>query len=285
MLEIEGLNKAYDGFRLKDVSFSLEEGYIMGFIGRNGAGKTTTLKAMMNLVKPDGGSVKMFGREFGENELACKQQVGFMLGGINYYPKKKLAAITKVVRRFYDSWDEAAYRRYMERFGLREEKRVDQLSEGMKVKYNLALALSHQARLLILDEPTSGLDPVSRDELLTLFQTLIEDGRRSILFSTHIISDLEKCADYVTYMKEGEIVFSKSREELLAQYRVVRGPLGELPGQRDKLIGVKENAFGFNGLARTEDLPVMKGIESARADIETIMIHLEKEDLHETPDL
>lgn len=285
MLEVRSLNKSYEKFRLKDVSFSLEPGYIMGFIGRNGAGKTTTLKAMMNLVHPEGGSVEMFGREFREQEEQCKQDVGFMLGGVNYYPKKRLSVIGKVVRRFYENWDDRAYLGYLERFGLDQSKRVDQLSQGMKVKFSLALALSHQAKLLILDEPTSGLDPVSRDDLLELFQELIESGERSILFSTHITSDLEKCADYITYIQNGEIVASKAKDDFLEEYRAARGPLERLhPEVEAKLIGIKENAFGFTALVRREDLPI-DGIELAKADLETVMVHMEKEAQHEQPAL
>ena len=203
ILSIQNLSKHYEKFTLKDVSFSLEKGYIIGFIGRNGAGKTTTLKSMMRLVHPDGGKVTVFGLDFAENELACKQKIGFMLGGVDYYPKKKLRTIAEVTSCFYTEWDNAEYERRLAAFELDPEKKVDELSAGMRVKFSLALALSHHAQLLILDEPTSGLDPVSRDELLLLFQDLIEDGEHSILFSTHIISDLEKCADFITYIKDG----------------------------------------------------------------------------------
>ena len=195
ILEIKDLSKKYEKFELKNVSFTMEEGYIMGFIGRNGAGKTTTLKTMLNLVHADSGSVSVFGTS---NEYEIKQKIGFMFGGISYYPKKRLRTITSVTKQFYDGWDDNIYQDYLRRFKLDDNKRVDELSDGMKVKYALALALSHNAKLLILDEPTSGLDPVSRDDLLELFQELIEDGQRSILFSTHITSDLEKCADYIT---------------------------------------------------------------------------------------
>ena len=170
ILEVEGLCKTYPAFRLRDVSFAVEPGAIMGFIGRNGAGKSTTIKTMLNLVHPDGGRVTMFGRDFYADEPACKQQLGVVLGGVDFYPNRKLGVITDVTRRFYAGWDEEKYRHYLSLFALDETKKVSQLSSGMRVKYMLALALSHDARLLILDEPTSGLDPVSRDELMELFQ-------------------------------------------------------------------------------------------------------------------
>lgn len=162
ILEVEGLRKTYPAFRLRDVSFAVEPGAIMGFIGRNGAGKSTTIKAMLNLVHPDGGRVTMFGRDFYADEPACKQQLGVVLGGVDFYPNRRLGVITNVTRTFYDRWDENKYRHYLSLFALDETKKVSQLSSGMRVKYMLALALSHDARLLILDEPTSGSTRVTR---------------------------------------------------------------------------------------------------------------------------
>ena len=185
VLEITNLCKKYPSFELKDVSFTMNEGSIMGFIGRNGAGKTTTIKSILNFVHPTSGSIKFFGKEMSENEDEIKQLTGYAPGGINYYPMKTLKKITKITKSFYPEWNDELYRKYMTAFKLDENKKPKELSEGMKVKYNLVLALSHGAKLLILDEPTSGLDPVSRDELLTIFEKLRDKGT-SILFSTHI---------------------------------------------------------------------------------------------------
>lgn len=218
VLEVRGLCKTYPAFTLKDVSFDVPQGAVVGFIGRNGAGKSTTLKSILGLVHPDGGDVRFFGQDARQNERAFKEQIGVVLGGIDFYPKKKVATITDVTRRFYSNWDETKYRHYLELFGIDESKRVDQLSSGMKVKYLLALALSHNAKLLILDEPTSGLDPVSRDELVELFRAIVADGQRSILFSTHITSDLEKCASHITFIKDGEIFHSSTVAEFMAAY-------------------------------------------------------------------
>lgn len=214
VLEIKNLCKKYSSFELKDVSFSLKEGSIMGFIGRNGAGKTTTIKSILNFVHPSSGSIVFFGKEMIGNEDEIKQLIGYAPGGINYYPMKTLKKITKITKSFYPSWNDELYEKYMEAFKLDENKKPKELSEGMKVKYNLVLALSHGAKLLILDEPTSGLDPVSRDELLTIFEKLRDKGT-SILFSTHITSDLEKCADSITYIKQGQIVDSSSKEDFI----------------------------------------------------------------------
>ena len=215
-LEVRNLCKVYPAFTLQDVSFTVPAGSVTGLVGRNGAGKSTTLKSLLGLVHPDGGEVRFCGMDTAENEKAFKEEIGVVLGGIDFYPKKKLKTITAVTKKFYVNWDEEAYRRYMALFALDENKRVDQLSNGMRVKYLIALALSHGARLLILDEPTSGLDPVSRDELVQLFKALVADGQRSVLFSTHITSDLEKCADAIVYIKEGKVYQAASMQEFMS---------------------------------------------------------------------
>ena len=219
VLSVRGLCKRYGSFALRDVSFDVAPGSITGFIGRNGAGKTTTLKSLLDFVHPDAGEALFFGRPLSADEFGVKQAVGFASGGFGFYPLKRLRTVTDVTRRFYPSWDETAYRRYLALFALDENKRVKELSEGMKVKYALALALSHRARLLVLDEPTSGLDPVSRDELLEIFLQLAQDEGISILFSTHITSDLEKCADHIVYLRRGEVAADADADALRARYR------------------------------------------------------------------
>lgn len=218
VISVKNLTKQYPKFTLSDVSFELEKGKITGFIGRNGAGKTTTLKSLLNLVHPDSGTIKFFGKTFNEAETEIKQQIGFVSGGISYYPMKKLSTITAVTKSFYKDWNEEDYKKYMAKFKLDEEKTPKQLSEGMKVKYALTLALSHNATLLLLDEPTSGLDPVSRDDLLEVFLHLCKQRGITILFSTHITSDLDKCADNIIYIKEGKILQSCSKPDFLSRY-------------------------------------------------------------------
>lgn len=215
VLEIEGLVKAYPRFRLDEVSFSVPEGCIMGFIGRNGAGKTTTIKSALGLVHPDAGSVRFFGMDMQEHEAQIKQHIGYASGDIGYYPRKKIADIVSITRRFFQEWDEDRFQEYLDIFSLDVEKTPSELSQGMKVKMNLALALSHNARFLLLDEPTSGLDPVSRDELLTIFGYLRDRGA-TILFSTHITSDLDRCADWITYIREGHLVASQEKASFIA---------------------------------------------------------------------
>lgn len=284
ILSVQNLCKRYEKFSLKDVSFSLDSGYIMGFIGANGAGKTTTLKSMLGLVHKDSGSVRVLDRDFDQNELELKQHIGFMFGGVDYYPKTVIKRITDVARRFYNNWDDSIYESYMRRFALDENKRPSELSHGMRIKYSLVLALSHHAKLLLLDEPTSGLDPVARDNLLELFQELIEDGERSILFSTHITSDLEKCADFITYIENGRIVESRTKDELLDAYRLVKGTNEQLGGVESRLIASKAHSFGFTGLIRTADLRQEDGLTAELPSLEDIMIyHAKKEAAYEKP--
>lgn len=281
LLEVRDLVKRYEKFTLDRVSLSLEPGYIMGFIGRNGAGKTTAMKAMLNLIQKDGGTVTVDGMDFSENEPLCKRKIGFIMGAFNCYRRSTVKTVAEVTRRFYEDWDEAVYRGYLDRFAIDERKKVSELSEGMRVKLALAMALSHNARLLILDEPTSGLDPVSRDDLLDVFRGIIEDGTRSILFSTHIISDLEKCADFITYIKNGKILASKDVESFKADYRLVSGEREQMERHRASLIGYKAHAFGFTGLIRAEDTAAFSDCRTANADLESIMIYTEQEEGHE----
>ena len=228
-LTVEGLTKRYPSFTLDRISFTLERGHIMGLIGKNGAGKSTTLKSILNLVSPDEGKIEMLGRPFPAREMECKQKTGVVLGGIGFYQHKSLEVITAVTRRFYQAWDQGAYERYMREFDLDPRKKVKELSEGMRVKYLIALALSHGAELFIFDEPTSGLDPVSRDELLEIFRALVADGTRSILFSTHITSDLEKCAGDITYIKDGKVLASMEKGAFLQSFQHLRTPEDTAP--------------------------------------------------------
>lgn len=219
IVTVQKLTKTYPDFRLKEVSFSLEKGKITGFIGRNGAGKTTTMKCMLNLVHPDSGEIRFFDKPIFQNETELKQRIGYSTGTINWYPRKKLREIVQVMQRFYDTWDEEAYEKYRTLFGLDETKAPLEMSEGMKVKCNLLLALSHRAEILILDEPTSGLDPFSRTELLELFLEIKKQGV-AVFFSTHIISDIEKCADDILYILNGYNLDKMSKKEFIQTYSV-----------------------------------------------------------------
>ena len=217
IVELKDVCKTYPAFRLKDASFSLEAGRITGFIGRNGAGKTTTIKSMLNLIHTDSGEISYFGMPLQGHETEIKQRIGYSTGTVSWYPRKTIREIVSVTKSFYPGWDESAYRQYLTLFSIDENKKPIELSEGMKVKFNLLLALSHRAEVLILDEPTSGLDPFSRDELLELFKTLRAHGV-TILFSTHITSDLERCADDIVYISRGEIRANLPKAEFLREF-------------------------------------------------------------------
>lgn len=221
-LEISGLCKDYPKFHLNNVSFSVKYGEICGFVGRNGAGKSTTLKSVLGLVHPSAGNVRFFGMDFKNNEDRIKQLIGFSGGAVDYYKRKKIRDIVSVTKTFFETWDDDRYESLLERFELDKDKTPSELSEGMKVKLNLALALSHRAQFLILDEPTSGLDPFSRSEILELFRDLAKE-KTAILFSTHIISDLEKCADRIVYIRRGEIVASETKADFISRYSSFEG--------------------------------------------------------------
>jgi ABC-2 type transport system ATP-binding protein len=270
-LIVSDVRKEYPSFTLDSVSFRIPKGYIMGFVGENGAGKTTTIKSILNIISRDGGSVTIFGKDLDEHELEIKHDIGYV-SGETFYPKKKLKDITRVYRRFFSHWDHEVYREYMGKFNLDEDKRLDQLSKGMGMKYSIALALSHHARLLILDEPTSGLDPVARDTLLEVFQSLVAEAEVSILYSTHITSDLEKCADYITFIQNGRIIESAQKDDLMDNYRLVNGSQDDLARIEDRLIAYKTNAFGFTGLVKSADIHAGEGISTGKPSIDDIII-------------
>ena len=221
ILRVESLCKKYPSFSLKNVTFTINAGEIMGFIGRNGAGKTTTLKSIMNLLHYDSGTIVAFGNDMKIYELENKQRIGFALSELNYYPNRTVKQMVSVTKKFYKDFDQAKFDKLAKLFNLDMKKKLEALSSGMKVKFSLAIALSHSAELLILDEPTSGLDPISRDEILDIFRSIVKDGERAILFSTHITSDLDKCASNITYIHKGEIKFSGTKDDFINSYLLI----------------------------------------------------------------
>ena len=272
-LKVQGLCKEYPSFRLQDVSFELVPGSITGFIGRNGAGKTTTINSMLSFVRPDGGEISFFGLPWAEHDREIKERIGFVSAGMTYYTRKKLKAITAVTKTFYPGWDDGAYRKYMGAFGLDEEKTPAELSNGMKIKYALALALSHGAELLILDEPTSGLDPVSREELVEVFLKLKDEGK-TVFFSTHITSDLEKCADRILFLQNGCLKADDALDSFRDAWRIAECA-GDIPADlKAAACGACRIRDGYTVLVRKEDAGAFGTRE---ATLEEIMIHLEKE--------
>lgn len=279
LLEVKNLCKSYPSFKLEDVSFSLPKGYIMGFIGKNGAGKSTAIKCIYNLIKKDKGDIYLLGKKLEDiSELELKQDVSLMLGGMDIYSTSKIGQIGEVVSSFYKNFDNETYNRLLKKFELDKNKKFKELSNGMKSKFLLTLAMSHKAKLLILDEPTSGLDPYSRDQLLEEFQNYIQDGERSILFSTQIVSDLESIADYIGYIKEGKIIDFATKDDFVSSYKIfsTKKEVGEHIDP-SILVGVRESSVSFEGLIRSEDASRMpEGIELSEPSIEEIMIFNER---------
>ena len=278
ILEIKNIFKSYPSFELKNISFTIEPGKIIGFIGRNGAGKTTTLKCIYNLVKPTSGEVLYNGTSIVDIEANYKQDVAMLIGEMDYYSTKTVKALTSVTKRFYKNWDDNKYHNYLKEFGIDENKQIKALSSGMKVKYGLALALSRGAKILLLDEPTSGLDPVSRDELMDIFIDLVNDNEHAILFSTHVISDLEKCADKLIYIKKGEIIVNDDVANFEASYLHYAGDSELFAHDKDKFIFYRDRQGKFEGIIKIENnLEIDESkIEKRKATMEEIMVAFER---------
>lgn len=278
MLHVEALEKSYADFRLDNISFDLPEGYIMGLIGPNGSGKTTTIKAILNMTERDGGKITVFGKDNIASEQEIKRDIGAVFDSSSFVDEWTMADVEKAYTLFYPAWDSEKYWSLLSRFRIGKTKKVKELSKGMQMKLMLACAFSYDARLLILDEPTSGLDPVSRDELLDILCEYIEDGRRSVLFSTHITPDLEKIADYITYIHLGQLIFTGTKEDFADSFRVVRGDRKELtPGLEARLIGLRTFPTGFEALIRKEDLAVAGRLECVPASIDDIVVFMSRQ--------
>ncbi len=249
ILEVVNLRKEYREFTLKDISFSLPRGYIMGLIGPNGAGKTTTIKLIMNIINPDGGKVSVFGRSYRDSEEEIKNRIGYV-GETQYFFEDMTVDWTeRFISAYYEKWDPGMFDSLIKRFGVSRTKKTKELSKGMKVKLSLALALAHHPQLLILDEPTSGLDPVVRREILDMLLDLIQDDGKSVLMSSHITEDIEKIADYVTYIVDGNITLTDEKENILSSWKKIhiKGELAT-PWIKSKLKAVQENIFGISGM-------------------------------------
>ncbi|MGN9165117.1 ABC transporter ATP-binding protein [Tissierellaceae bacterium HCP3S3_D8] len=255
ILEIDNLTKEFQKFKLNNVSFKLEPGYIMGFIGANGAGKTTTIKLIMNLLKKDSGSIKVFGKDHIKYEKEIKDRIGFVYDESYFYPNFTMEQMKNVIAPFYTQWDEKLFLKYMKDFNLNIYQKIKDLSKGMKMKFSLGLALSHNADFIIMDEPTSGLDPIIRRELLDILYEIIQDERRAIFFSTHITSDLEKIADYIAFIDRGEMVFTKTIDDIFDDYKMIKGDNSLLDSiDTDRFIGLRRTNIGFEGLVEEKDI-------------------------------
>ncbi len=272
-VEIRNLCKNFDTFKLNDISFSLPQGYIMGLVGPNGAGKTTTIKLMLNMLQKTSGDIKILGLDSVTEQNRIKESIGAVFDTNYFVQDWTVKEVERYVGMFYSTWDSAKYKSLLSKFGLSPDKKVKDLSRGMQMKLMISCALSHDARLLILDEPTSGLDPVARDELLDIMTEFIEDGKRSILFSTHITSDLDKIADYITFINQGTLFYTGTKDEFIDGFRMVKGGQNDITtGQESKMIGIRKYSTGFEGLVKTQDLRFYGNLVCEPVSIDDIIV-------------
>lgn len=244
-IEISGISKKYDGFTLDNVNLVVPRGSIMGFVGQNGAGKTTTIRALLNIIRPDSGSIKIFGQTLGENEAAIKSRIAVVFDELPFHECLNASQLDRIMGEIYPKWDSGVFAAYLERFSLPRKKKFSQFSKGMKMKLQIAAALSHGAELLVMDEATSGLDPVVRSEMLDVFLEFIADEGHSILMSSHITSDLERIADSITFIHAGKILMSDHKDSILEDHRIVKcsdTDLGSIDG--DDIISIRKSQFG-----------------------------------------
>ena len=249
VVELRSIEKNFKNFQLKDFSLSVKKGFITGFIGGNGAGKSTTIKLIMNLLKQECGTVSVFGLNYKEHEREIKQRIGFVYDENIFFEHLTLKEMKNMIKPAYDNWDDAVFEHYVDVFELPLKKKIKTFSKGMKMKASLAVAFSHSAELLIMDEPTSGLDPISRKELLGIFQDIMQEENVTIFFSTHITTDLDQIADYISFIHRGELIFTKELYEIEEEYALVKGTLDLLDRDMEKeFIGIRKANSGFEAL-------------------------------------
>ena len=281
LIEVKNLNKTYPGFSLKDVSFKVPGGCIMGLIGENGAGKSTTIKAILDLIHTDSGNIRVLGKDIRKKGKEIREDIGVVLDGASFHETLRAKEIGKFMGKIYQNWDEKYYQRLLKTFNIPGNKPIKNFSTGMKMKLMIVAAMAHHPKLLILDEATSGLDPVARDEILDLFFGFIEDGEHSVLIASHITSDLDKVADYVTMIHNGSILFSEEKDQLLEDMGILRCGEEELAGLTDvHVVGVRKNPYGVEALIRGREYVKRRYPElvTDRTNIEEIMLYSVRRD-------
>ncbi|MBD7945832.1 ABC transporter ATP-binding protein [Psychrobacillus sp. Sa2BUA9] len=278
VVEFTNVTKRFKDFTVKNIDLQVKQGFVTGFIGANGAGKSTSIKMMMNLLRPDVGEIKLFGLDYKKHEKAIKERIGFVYDGNVFFEGLNMKDIKRIVAPAYKHWDDKVFYQYIEKFELPLNKAIKTFSKGMQMKASLAIALSHHAELIIMDEPTAGLDPIFRRELLDLLQELMVDGNRTIFFSTHITTDLDRIADYIAFMQSGELVFNQSIHDVAENYAIVKGRLDLLDRDTEKaFIHVHRATTGFEALTdNTKAVSNIFGDSVAidHASLEDIMYHL-----------
>ncbi|MGD7045693.1 ABC transporter ATP-binding protein [Jeotgalibacillus proteolyticus] len=277
VIDLQNVTKTYKDFSIPTMNLQVKQGYVTGLIGANGAGKSTTLKLIMNLIQPDTGNVNVFGQDYASHEKAIKERIGFVYDGNVFFEGLNLKDIKRIVGPAYKHWDDRLFYQYVEMFELPLKKPIKTFSKGMQMKASLAIALSHEAELIIMDEPTAGLDPVFRRELLDLLQELMLDGKRTILFSTHITTDLERIADYIAFLNRGELVFNQTVHEVSETYALVKGWTDLLDRDTERsFVHVKRASTGFEAL--TDNVNEVREVFGSsvmieRATLEDIMFY------------
>lgn len=275
-IEINGLQKHYTGFDLGPIDLCLPQGCIMGLIGENGAGKTTTIRLILNTIRQDGGSIRLLGRDNREDILQSREEIGVVLDEVGFPDCLNAKQINRVMGLSYKNWDESLFFDYITRFDLPESKPFKDFSRGMKMKLSIAVALSHDPKLLILDEPTSGLDPVVRDEIVNIFSEFTRDESHSILISSHIVSDLEKLCDYIAFLHRGKLMLCEEKDLLLSEYCFLHCTAQELAAlPADAVIGKKETSYGVSSIARRTAVPT--GLKTSPISIEDLFVFMVKE--------
>ena len=272
ILEVINLNKAFTDFKLDNVSFNLEKGCIMGFIGQNGAGKTTTIKLILNAIGKTSGQIKVLGKDNIKEEVFVKSQIGYVPDEDYFMSTSTLQNHADALQVFYDNWSEDIFNNYVAKFKIPLKQKIGEFSKGMKTKAMFALAFAHQPNLLILDEPTAGLDPVARIEILDMLREFVADGEKSVFFSTHITSDLDKVADYITLIHGGKIIESLSVDKLEEKYIVLTGGMEELKGLEHEFIGIRKGEITFEGLILREKAnEYFKHIKGINPSVENLL--------------
>lgn len=241
-------------FSLKSINFQLEKGSITGFIGPNGAGKTTTIKCILNLLHKDSGTITALGMDHIKQECELKDYLGVVMDIGYYYENLTLRQMKNLIAPFYSKWDEKTYQKLQKKFQLPENKKIKDLSKGMRMKYSILLAVSHNAKLFIMDEPTSGLDPLVRSELMDILKELIQDEEKTVFFSTHITSDLDKVADYLIFLFNGQIILQGVKDDIKDQHVMVKGPNHLLADAEKYFIGIHKTPYGFEGLSDQKEI-------------------------------
>jgi len=280
VIELNNVNKSFERFQIKDLSMSVKKGFVTGFIGGNGVGKSTTIKMMMNLLQPDSGTISLFGMDYAKHEKEIKQRIGFVYDENVFYEQLTLAEMKQIIKSAYKKWDDQLFHHYVQLFELPLKQKIKSFSKGMMMKASLTMALSHHAELIIMDEPTSGLDPIFRRELLDILHDIMEDGDKTIFFSTHITTDLDRIADYIAFIHNGKLMFTKELTQIEEEYAIVKGGVELLDRDTEKeFISIRRSNHGFEALTANKarvvqtfgDMVLME-----KATLEDIMFYTKK---------